>query len=268
MKIIPYIFWGLFTTITATLLSTQPPSTNQQWKDDLQKKFTAHLTYIRTIIDHGETSEEIKDFAQHFTQLENWFKTTLTQLASPADKPYEQIKAKVDMLIQLVDAQKSAEATLKSMLHDATTIAEALPLLRLSLLYEINLLLTKNINVHEAALTAAQHAAQCIPEKEGIAKLENIIELNLKACNEEKKALKHKLVNELEKTYKEKLALQAQALENAKRFSIIQEQAHKIKLGAEQGGATPLNLSEPEQAQRAFIELELTQSSEKEEQKK
>jgi hypothetical protein len=248
---------------------------NQSWKNDLQKQFDAHLSFLRSIINQGESSEEVKDFAQHFTQLENWFATTLAQLSLPEGKIYEQINEKVRALAQLVAAQQSAEANLKSMVHDAATIAAALPRLRLTLLYEINLLLTKNMSLHDAALQAAQKAARCIPEKEELAKLENIIEINMRACNEAKNALKQKLVRELELAYKENLSLQTHTLQNAQRFSIIQEQAQKLRLGAEhierittQGGAAPVILSEPEQARRAFIELELTQSTEKEEQKK
>jgi hypothetical protein len=278
MKIVSHMLLMLLLAAPITFVNTQSPTTsiNQQWKEDVQKKFTEYLTFLRSIIDQGETSDEIKDFAHYFTQLENWFTTTLAQLSSPTAPAYEQITAKMNALAQLIDTQKSAELTLKSMIGSATTITEVFPRLRLSLLYEINLLLTKNISAHDAALKAAQHAARCIPEKEDIAKLENMIEINLRSCNEEKQALKQKLVRELEQADKENLSLQTQTLQNAQRFSIIQEHVKNLKLGIEQmehvttqqDGGSSKTLSESEQARRAFIELELTQLVEKEPAKK
>jgi hypothetical protein len=278
MKIIFRTLLVLLLAVPITFLNAQSPAatTNQQWKEDLQKKFTEYLTFLRSIIDQGETSEEIKDFAQYFTQLESWFTSTLAQLASPTDPTYEQITAKMNALAQLIEAQKSAEASLKSMVSNTATIAEVFPRLRLSLLYEINLLLSQKISAHDAALKAAQKAARCIPEKEDLAKLENMIEINLRSCNEEKNALKQKLVRELEQAVKENLSLQTQTLQNAQRFSIIQEHVKNLKLGIEQmerittqqdGGSSTI-LSEPEQARRAFTELELTQMIEKEAPKK
>ncbi|MFA6263598.1 MAG: hypothetical protein WCW33_03470 [Candidatus Babeliales bacterium] len=278
MKIIFHTLLMLLFTAPITFLNTQTPeaTTNQQWKEDVQKKFTEYLTFLRSIIDQGETSEEIKDFAQYFTQLESWFTTTLAQLSSPTDSNYEVLTAKMNALAQLIEAQKSAEVSLKSMVGNAATIAEVFPRLRLSLLYEINLLLSKKMNVHDAALKAAQNAARCIPEKEDLARLENIIEINLRSCIEEKNALKQKLVRELEQAGKENLSLQTHALQNAQKFSIIQEHVKNLKLGIEQmervttqqdGGSSTI-ISEPEQARRAFIELELTQSIDKEAPKK
>jgi hypothetical protein len=266
MNIVVTIF---FTCAIITTLQTQTiPATNQSWKEDLQLKFNNHLDLLRTIINQGETLDEIKDFERYFTQLEQWVATTIDQLSSPQDACYQALITKLSTISQLIEAQQHAESSLKELLGNTTTLSYALPRIRLSLLYEINVLLTQNMSSQNAALQAAQKAARCIAEKENISTLENILELDEKTCNESKQALKQKLVYKLEKARKENLELQTDIVQNGQRSRALQQQNKLLKDKVDAVKKIILNdgtvlapFSEQEQAKRSFIELELTHST-------
>jgi len=257
---------------TTHLVGIQPAITNElNWKESLQKSFDTHISFLRAIIDQAESPAEIKDFSGYFDRLISWFTTTIANISSPTDPLYEQLNDKVQALTRLVGIQKNAESTLTSMIVSSATVAEMFPRLRLALLYEINMLLNQSITDHEAALQAAQktaRAARCVTEKEEINKLNAIIDINLKSYQEEKKALKQALVSKLEKTYKKNLDLHVQTLQQSQR---IQQQTEALKLNASrighiagEDGTSPMEKdagAEAEQAQRTFLELELTQSN-------
>lgn len=258
------------------LIATQPIITSEQgWKESLQKSFDTNLSFLRAIIEQAESPTEVAEFSGYFDRLSSWFTTTLASLTLPTDPLYEQLNDKVQALARLAGIQKRAESTLNSMLVSSATVAEMLPRLRLALLYEINMLLSKSITDHDAALQAAQKTARathCVSEKEEINKLNAIIDINLKSYQEEKNALKQTLIRKLEKAHKKNLDLQVQTLQQSQR---IQQQTEALKFNASRIGhiagddvaqlAEKDKSPEAEQARRAFLELELTQSSGNEE---
>ncbi len=271
MKIMLFVSLVICAHVSHLVATQSITASEQSWKESLQKSFDTHLSFLRAIVEQAESPTEVADFSRYFDRLSSWFTTTLASMTSLTDPLYEQLNDKIQALARLVNIQKNAESTLNSMLVSSATVAEMLPRLRLALLYEINMLLNQSITDRDAALQAAQKTARathCVSEKEEINKLNAIIDINLRSYQEEKNALKQALVRKLEKAHKKNLDLQVQTLQQSQR---VQQQTEALKFNASRIGqiagedGTQLagkdKASEAEQARRAFLELELTQSS-------